>query len=151
MNRLRIALAAFAAVAILGGVALLTTGTTNAQSSECGPPSNVRFASFWSETDFCNTSIDFSEVLSGGPPPDGIPPIDNPVYETIEEASEWLVDQSPVLSVTVNDETRGYPLAILTWHEIVNTEIGGDPVTVTFCPLCNSAIVFDRDVDGEIL
>jgi hypothetical protein len=56
-----------------------------------------------------------------------------------------------VIEVTAGDETRAYPIQILTWHEIANDELGGVPVAVTFCPLCNTAIVFDRRVDGEVL
>lgn len=139
------------AVAALAGAFFVNT--THAQSSsECLEGLNVRFRlDYWETTDFCNTSIDLEDVLSGGPPPNGIPPINDPAYESLADASTWLVAQSPVVAVTVNGETRAYPLAVLTWHEIVNTEIGGEPVSVTFCPLCNSAIVFDRVVDGETL
>ncbi len=51
----------------------------------------------------------------------------------------------------LNGETRAYPLRILTWHEIVNDQVGGTPVAVTYCPLCNSAVGFDRRVDGQTL
>jgi hypothetical protein len=94
------------------------------------------------------TLIDLDEIVSGGPPPDGIPPIDDPVYESIEDASEWLQPTSPVMVVDIEGDARGFPLAILTWHEIVNDEVGGLPLTVTYCPLCNSALVFDRTVEG---
>jgi hypothetical protein len=53
--------------------------------------------------------------------------------------------------VTVNGQTRGYPLTVLIWHEIVNDELGGVPIAVTYCPLCNTAIVFDRRVEGQVL
>ncbi len=94
------------------------------------------------------TSIDLDEVWTNGPPPDGIPPIDEPVYEPIDHADDWLNDDSPVLVVEVGDDVRAYPLAILTWHEIVNTTVGGEPLAVTYCPLCNSALVFERTIDG---
>lgn len=93
-------------------------------------------------------SIPLDGIISGGPPPDGIPPIDAPRYETIAEAATWLDDTSPVLVVDIDDDVRAYPLAILTWHEIVNDTVGGVPVVVTYCPLCNSALVFERRVDG---
>jgi hypothetical protein len=102
-------------------------------------------------TNFCLTSIDYGDILSGGPPPDGIPPIDNPEFETVTEGDEWLAGVQPVISLVVNGEAKAYPLAILTWHEIANDEIAGIPVAVTFCPLCNAAIVFNRTVDGETL
>ncbi len=103
------------------------------------------------KTDFANASIRFDEVLSGGPPKDGIPSIDKPSFVSIAEASDDLAATEPVISVQVNGEARAYPLAILMWHEIVNDEIAGVPLTVTFCPLCNSAIVFERTVDGQVL
>lgn len=131
------------------------TQLTHAQNS-CEDPfaetGRLRFnPDFWERTDFCQTSISFDEVLSGGVPPNGIPSIDAPVYESIAQASEWLVEQSPVIAVTVNGESRAYPLAILTWHEIVNTALGDTPISVTFCPLCNSALVFERTLDGQVL
>ena len=96
-------------------------------------------------------SIPLDEIISGGPPPDGIPPIDDPVFETVEDADEWLEPTSPVMVVEVDDDVRAYPLAILTWHEIVNDTVGGVPLVVTYCPLCNSALLFERtiEVDGE--
>ena len=94
------------------------------------------------------TLIDLDEVIAGGPPPDGIPPIDEPRFESVDAAAEWLEDDSPVLVVEVDDDVRAYPLAILTWHEIVNDEIGGVPTVVTYCPLCNSALVFERTLEG---
>ncbi len=93
-------------------------------------------------------SIPLDELVSGGPPPDGIPPIDEPVFESIEAAGEWLEPTSPVMVVDVDGDARAYPLAILTWHEIVNDEVAGQPLVVTYCPLCNSALVFDRTVEG---
>ncbi|MCC5946824.1 MAG: DUF3179 domain-containing protein [Nitriliruptoraceae bacterium] len=93
-------------------------------------------------------SVPLHEIISGGPPPDGIPPIDEPVFESIDAASEWLEPTSPVMVVDVAGDARAYPLAILTWHEIVNDEVAGIPLVVTYCPLCNSALVFDRTIDG---
>jgi hypothetical protein len=104
----------------------------------------------WPKTDFAKTTVPFSEILSGGPPKDGIPSIDKPRFGTIGEAKN-LVDNEPVIGLTVNGESRAYPLNILIWHEIVNDVIGGVPVAVTYCPLYNAAIVFDRRVDGRVL
>ncbi len=101
-------------------------------------------------TNFDRRAIEWDEVRSGGPPRDGIPSIDNPQFVTFEEANEWIVDVEPVVSLEVNGEARAYPLQILTWHEIVNDEIGDVPVVVTFCPLCNSAIVFDRRFEDDV-
>lgn len=103
------------------------------------------------KTDFCQHSVDYTEILSGGPPPDGIPPIDNPTFDSIAQGDEWLVDVQPVIALAVGAEAKAYPLAILTRHEIANDEIAGISVAVTFCPLCNAAVVFKREVNGEVL
>jgi hypothetical protein len=106
---------------------------------------------FYWEDDSCEpaTLIDLDEVISGGPPPDGIPPIDDPQFESVQDAAGWLEDDSPVMVVEVDDDVRAYPLAILTWHEIVNDEIGGVPMVVTYCPLCNSALAFERTIQTD--
>jgi hypothetical protein len=96
-------------------------------------------------------SVPLEEIRSGGPPPDGIPPIDEPVFESIDEAGAWLEDRDPLMLVRQGDDVHAYPLAILTFHEIVNDVVGGEPLVVTYCPLCNSALVFERTVDGEVL
>ncbi len=111
----------------------------------------VSFSTSGWNTDFCQRNIEFSEVLSGGVPRDGIPPIDDPNFESVTEASSWLQPQSPVVIVEVDGDARAYPLAILTRHEIVNDNFGDVPVAVTFCPLCNSAMAFERRIDGETL
>ncbi len=106
----------------------------------------------WPDTDFETTSVEnWVEILSGGPPKDGIPAIDGPNF--IAAADETRIgDREPVITVEVEGEIpRAYPIRYLTWHEIVNDEIGGIPVAVTFCPLCNSGITFDRRVDGKVL
>jgi hypothetical protein len=94
--------------------------------------------------------IDPDDLVSGGPPPDGIPPIDDPKFAPASEI-DWLGDDEPVLSLTVGDEARAYPLQVMTWHEIVNDRVGGIPVTVTYCPLCNSGVAFERRVAGRLL
>ncbi len=102
-------------------------------------------------TDFSRYTVDYREISSGGVGRDGIPPIDDPSFVTVQEADRWLGDKEPVIFLEVNGEARAYPIQILTWHEIVNDEIGGAPVSVTFCPLCNSAIAFDRWFEGAVL
>ena len=101
-------------------------------------------------TDFSQHSVPFSEIFSGGPPRDGIPPLDNPTFVSVSEADVWLAPMEPVILFEVDGEAKAYPLQILTWHEIANDKIGGIPIAVTFCPLCNSAIVFDRRLDGVV-
>jgi hypothetical protein len=102
-------------------------------------------------TDFSVHSVPYSEILSGGPPKDGIPAIDNPQFITVNEAGGWLSPLEPVILFKVGDDARAYPLQILTWHEIVNDTVGDVPVAVTFCPLCNTAIAFERTVNGQVL
>ncbi|MCB0133032.1 MAG: DUF3179 domain-containing protein, partial [Caldilineaceae bacterium] len=104
----------------------------------------------WS-TDFTRRTVEWSSILSGGPPKDGIPAVDNPSFEDVDAAATWLSDRDPVILFAHNDETRAYPLAVLIWHEIVNDEVGGKPVAITFCPLCNASIVFDREFGGQVL
>jgi len=97
---------------------------------------------------FAEPLIDLNRILAGGPPPDGIPPIDSPVFQTASTV-DWLRCEEPVLSLSVNGETRAYPVQILTWHEIVNDTFGDVPVAVSFCPLCNSALAYRRDLDDR--
>ncbi len=103
------------------------------------------------ETNFCLHSVDYSDILSGGPPPDGIPPIDDPLFDSIADGDIWLADVQPVIALAMGNEAKAYPLAILTRHEIANDEIAGMPIAVTFCPLCNAAVVFNRVVNDEVL
>lgn len=100
-------------------------------------------------TDGVTHSIPLNEILSGGPGKDGIPSIDNPKFIKAKEAA-FLDDSDPGLGLTVNGESRFYPYRILVWHEIVNDTIAGQPVLVTYCPLCATGIVFERKVDGEV-
>lgn len=137
-------------VLVLIAVAALSKGGSHysAQDDTCNPG----YSPFeWGETDFCNASVDFSEIISGGPPKDGIPALTDPIMESVDAGANWLVDQSPVIAVEIDGEARAYPQAILMRHEIANDVINGVPVAVTFCPLCNSSIVFDRRVEGDTL
>jgi hypothetical protein len=123
--------------------------------SQCENPFGTTAPAFrtngW-ETNFCLHSVPFDEIFSGGPPRDGIPPIDSPRFESVASADSWIDDPEPVILLDHKGETRAYPLQILIWHEIVNDQIGGEPVAVTFCPLCNTALVYLRPiVDGTPL
>lgn len=105
----------------------------------------------WPRTDFSKTSVPFLEIMSGGPPKDGIPAVDDPVLLPVSGETR-LSDREPVITLEIQGQTpRAYPIRYLTWHEIVNDRINGQPVTVTFCPLCNSAIVFDGRLGGREL
>jgi hypothetical protein len=103
------------------------------------------------KTDFSRHTVPFEEFASGGPPKDGIRALDEPPFITIQEADDWLSDRDPVALMSLNGESKVYPLSIMIWHEIVNDQIGGRPVTVTFCPLCNTTIAFDRRFQGKTL
>ncbi|WP_232831985.1 DUF3179 domain-containing protein [Nocardiopsis sp. FIRDI 009] len=94
--------------------------------------------------------VDVERLMSGGPPPDGIPALNDPVFEDVARV-DWLEGSDPVLGVSVNGEERAYPVRILIWHEIVNDTVGGVPVAVTYCPLCDSALAFDRRVGDRVL
>lgn len=106
----------------------------------------------WPQTDFANTSVkNWVEIMSGGPPKDGIPALNDPQFIVAEQES-GIAGNEPVITVEIDGERpRAYPIRYLTWHEIVNDRIGGVPVAVTFCPLCNSGITFDRRVKGRVL
>lgn len=102
------------------------------------------------KTDFTKSIIDLDDVVSGGVPRDGIPPIDNPRFQPVDSVYH-LSGNSPVVALNIAGDARAYPLEVLTRHEIVNDVLGDIPVAVTFCPLCNSALVYDRRVAGETL
>jgi Protein of unknown function (DUF3179) len=107
----------------------------------------------WPRTDFAKHLVPFTEIRSGGPPKDGIPSIDAPRFEQLRDgtASGWaahIADIEPVISLVIGADVRAYPLRILIWHEIANDTVGGAPVSVTYCPLCNTALVFERASDG---
>ncbi|GIW52148.1 MAG: hypothetical protein KatS3mg081_1503 [Gemmatimonadales bacterium] len=103
------------------------------------------------KTDFSKRSVPLEEIVPGGPPKDGIPAIDRPKFVSVQQADRWLDDREPVVVVDLGGEAKAYPLQILIWHEIVNDAVGGVPVAVTYCPLCNTALVFDRRVADRIL
>ena len=93
--------------------------------------------------------IDYNDLLSGGPTRDGIPPIDHPKFIDARSAKTWLSDNEPIIFVDVNKTIKAYPLQVLMWHEIVNDTIDNRKITVTFCPLCNASIVFDRVINKK--
>jgi hypothetical protein len=101
-------------------------------------------------TDFSKHNVPYSEILSGGPPKDGIPSIDDPKFQSTSEADEWLEDREPVVFIQVNNDARAYPIQILMWHEIVNDTVGSEPLMISFCPLCNTAIAFKRTLNGQV-
>jgi hypothetical protein len=101
------------------------------------------------KTNTAKRTIELHELEQGGPGKDGIPAIDKPAFTNPISAQQWLGPNEPVISLVINNHSRAYPLQILIWHEIINDTVAGVPVVVTFCPLCYSANVFDRRVQGR--
>ena len=165
MNRIAIG-AAVAALGLAAAVALPTITTTpppaSAQADEASEefvperpgqiedPGRPSFNTGGWTTDFSISSVPFNEIFSGGPGKDGIPAIDEPQFESIDDARPWVTGQGPVISLEIDGDARAYPLSVLTWHEIVNDTVGDEPVIVTFCPLCHTALVFERELDGTV-
>ncbi|MBT6525269.1 MAG: DUF3179 domain-containing protein [Marinovum sp.] len=127
----------------LVGVALIAAIASIAGAQDFEPD--------WPNTDFSRSTIDLSEVMSGGPPKDGIPALSNPVF--IPSTNETrLAGREPVITYAPEGATaRAYPVRYLMWHEIVNDTVAGSPIAVTFCPLCNTGIVFSRRLNGQTL
>ena len=121
------------------------------EGASADPPSALASAVGSWATDWSRRTISLDELFSGGPPRDGIPPIDDPIFISIEDATQEVADAEPIVVYENEGDARAYPLAILIWHEIVNDEVGGQPVSVTFCPLCNTAIAFDRNFGNQVL
>ena len=100
------------------------------------------------ETSGVKHLIPLDKIKGGGPPKDGIPSIDDPVFAGVQD-SQFMSDSDTVIGLSINGEARAYPLFILVWHEIVNDTVGGVPVAVTYCPLCYTNQVFERVIDGQ--
>ncbi len=94
--------------------------------------------------------VDPTDLQSGGPGPDGIPAVDAPRFQRADRV-DWLDDREPVLALEIRGAARAYPVQILVWHEIVNDTVAGIPVAVSYCPLCNTAVAFDRRLGARVL
>ncbi len=103
----------------------------------------------WPRTDFSRLTVGPDEIISGGVPKDGIPAISDPAVILASEETR-LAEREPVIAVESGGQWRAYPIRYLLWHEIVNDWLGSRPIAVTYCPLCNSGVVFDRRVGGEL-
>ncbi|MFY0618176.1 MAG: DUF3179 domain-containing protein [Shimia sp.] len=127
-----------------------TLGLMVMASGAAGDPSFWKHE--WPETDFSNTTVpNWVEIMSGGPPKDGIPALSDPQFIWVHEETR-IGDREPIVAIEIAGEIpRAYPIRYLTWHEIVNDSVAARPIAVTFCPLCNSAITFDRTVKGRVL
>ena len=134
-----------------------STTTTEEGGPDLSQPQEIpialrSMASVWA-TDFSKATVDLDEILVGIPatnPRDLIRPIDEPSFDPASE-TEWITDSEPGVMLDIEDDVRFYPLSVLTRHEIVNDVVGGMPVAVTYCPLCNTAVVFDREFEGTTL
>ncbi len=138
------------AAALAASVPALAVGRAGRAQSRADDEPSVSTAGW--RTDFSQHAVPLSEFRSGGPPRDGIPPIDEPRYVSQAEADAWLAPEEPVIAVALEQASgqplaRAYPLQIMLWHEIVNDTLGETPVAVTFCPLCYTAVAYDRRLE----
>ena len=139
------------------GIVLYTDSAAEVVNVDQAPPSprderRPSGLSSWQDPvdDLPPPSIDLSILRSGGPPPDGIPSIDEPVFHAASTV-DYLGATDPVVAVEINGDARAYPLEIMIWHELVNDTVGGVPVSVAYCPLCNSVTVYEREIEGNVL
>lgn len=132
---------------VLGALVVLLSACTSSDEADEAPSANPV-----AEEAAASPIVPEDRLVDGGPGPDGIPPIDDPAFVRPDEASSFLDEREPVISLEIDGDARAYPARILLWHEIVNDEVGGEPVSVTYCPLCNTGVVFRRPViGGELL
>jgi len=131
-------------VIVVGGFLLWQVGSKNTENIE-----NTEGSENIEQESSTNTKLGLDDLDLGCFGQDCIPSIDDPKFESISQADEWLNDGDSVFGITYKGESRVYPQRILNWHEIVNDTIAGDPIVITFCPLCGSAIAFERKVDGK--
>ena len=146
--RIRSAGLIISATIVMAATVPAHAGNSDTLRSDCLSPSRHLQLS-WPQTDFSQCTVPLTDIISGGPGKDGIPAIDEPRFGPVNDAE--IEGREPVISLQIGKVARAYPLRVLVWHEIVNDEISGQPVAVTYCPLCNTAIVFDRRLKGRIL
>ncbi len=132
-------------------VAAVVLAVLGGDASSWGEGQRIPFDTSEWTTDFTKHSVPLNEIVSGGPSKDGIPAIDTPRFDAVADADKWLKPREPVILFGHAGEGRAYPLQILIWHEIANDTVAGLPVAVTFCPLCNTSIVFDRRLEGRVV
>jgi hypothetical protein len=152
LNKKAIFISTLAIIGILSLILIITAMNANSMSiaNAITNTGSINKASTAEEKEEKNNIVPLDQIVSGGPPPDGIPSIDEPKFISVQEADKYLEDSELVLGVNINGDVRAYPLQILVWHEIVNDIVGGVPVAVTYCPLCftnqvfNSTIVDDK-------
>lgn len=156
MQPKRIVLIGLAVLVVLGGVFLYRIFSSNQFELPSGETTETIIETSSGTKTIMETggekhSIPLDEILSGGPDKDGIPSIDNPKFISTEEANSFLENDEIGLGFEFGDEARFYPFSILVWHELVNDTVAGKPVLVSYCPLCLTAIVFDRKINGRVV
>jgi len=149
----RVVISSALSLTLLTVIACGEAESQTGQADEASARSGVRvpFSTRGWRTDLSKHTVPLEEIMSGGPPKDGIPAIDDPRFVAVAEADRWLGDREPIVVFEHGGVVRGYPWQVLIWHEIVNDEVAGLPVSVTYCPLCNTAIAFDRRVADRVL
>ncbi len=134
-------------IAIIVAAFFLIT-TNDSESSVMTPETEIADSNGIMTTNGLKHLIPLDKIRGGGPPKDGIPSIDDPKFATLTE-SNFMSNSDIVIGLEINGEAKAYPLFILVWHEIVNDNVGGTPVAVTYCPLCFTNQVFERILDGQ--
>ena len=139
----------------MGGVQTILVGLVGmaclATIPAIGEPANLDlWKSEFPRTDFTRATVPLDEIRDDGNFRDTISSIDTPRFQKVSELTA-IGPLEPVLSLVIDGDARAYPLRVLLWHEIVNDVVGGSPVLVSYCPLCNSGVVFDRRVNGQVL
>ena len=146
------AVAAWVTITVAMGGVLAAGGPRSTMRAASGATAEpVPFDTSGWRTDFSRHSVPLTEIMSGGPPKDGIPAVDRPEFVSVSAADEWLKPKEPVILFAHDGDVRAYPMQILIWHEIANDTVARLPVAITFCPLCHTAIAFDRRAAGRVL
>ena len=108
-----------------------------------------QFLSPAEEFDLTNLSIPSAEILSGGPVKDGIPALTNPDFVSVDQVS-FLKAADRVIAVEFDGQARAYPICIMNYHEVINDQINHTAFVVTYSPLCDASLVFNRRVAGTL-
>jgi len=126
----------------------LPSTTVTAEATSSTLPAGPSALDEPAAAEFPESLVPLDEIISGGPPPDGIPPIEEPTFLAVADNLEILDPAEPVVALEIDGDARAYPVRAMIWHEIVNDTVGGVPVSVTYCPLCNSAVTYRREING---
>jgi len=144
MNKIIYGLLSLGIVFLVGCAVTVEEASNRAKPKTTAVPDEIRTL-----PDGTKYLVHPNDILSGGPPKDGIPSLDNPKFTSKEEADEWLKDDDLVLGLEYNGVVRAYPHRIMNWHEIVNDVIKEERVLITYCPLCRTGIAFKPIVDNK--